>query len=202
MSQWTPTAIAKEPERERAHSSCRTAVIMTSAPAPPYRSSYSRPRKPSSPIRRKIAFGMRPAVSHASTCGITSFSTKDRTVARNMSCCSSKTFTSLYPLQADGEVVFIEFDVTDKTTCQPQKAVVMSPAPDWGHASSAVFAGAIEIWGIGGGRRAEGAPVRRPLRRKHVVLLVEDLHARLLRVLRLYNGPAWPESARWSCRCC
>src|SRR2546426_2015044 len=190
MSQWTPTAIAKEPERERAHSSCRTAVIMTSAPTPPYRSSYSRPRKPSSPMRRKIAFGMRPAVSHASTCGITSFSTKDRTVARNIWCCSSKTFTSLYPLQADGEVVFIEFDVTDETTCQPQKAVVMSPAPDWGRASSAGFAGAIEIWG------------RRPLRRKHLVLLVEDLHTRLPRVLRLYNGPAWPESARWSCRCC
>src|SRR6058998_884220 len=154
MSQWTPTAIAKEPERERAHSSCRTAVIMTSAPAPPYRSSYSRPRKPSSPMRRKIAFGMRPAVSHASTCGITSFSTKDRTVARNMSCCSSKTFTSLYPLQADGQVVFTEFDVTDKTTCQPQKAVVMSPAPDWGRASSAGFAGAIEIWG----RHRRGPP--------------------------------------------
>src|SRR2546422_3150721 len=97
MSVWTPTAIANEPERERAHSSCRTALIMTSAPAPPYLSSYSRPRKPSSPMRRKIGFGRRPAASHASTCGITSFSTKDRTVARNMSCCSLKTFT-LTPL--------------------------------------------------------------------------------------------------------
>ena len=84
MSVWTPTAIAKEPLRERAHSSCRTAVIMTSAPAPPYFSSYSRPSKPRSPMRRKIVFGMHPAASQASTCGMTSFSTKDRTVARNI----------------------------------------------------------------------------------------------------------------------
>src|SRR5436190_5278502 len=134
MSQWTPTAIAKEPERERAHSSCRTAVIMTSAPAPPYRSSYSRPRKPSSPMRRKIAFGMRPAVSHASTCGITSFSTKDRTVARNMSCCSSKTFTR-----------YTRFRLT---ASRSGKTVVISPSPTkQRRASSAGFAGAIEIWG-------------------------------------------------------
>src|SRR5438552_5537232 len=134
MSQWTPTAIAKEPERERAHSSCRTAVIMTSAPAPPYRSSYSRPRKPSSPMRRKIAFGMRPAVSHASNCGITSFSTKDRTVARNMSCCSSKTFTR-----------YTRFRLT---ASRSGKTVVISPSPTkQRRASSAGFAGAIEIWG-------------------------------------------------------
>src|SRR3989454_1012505 len=134
MSQWTPTAMAKEPERERAHSSCRTAVIMTSAPAPPYRSSYSRPRKPSSPMRRKIAFGMRPAVSHASTCGITSFSTKDRTVARNMSCCSSKTFTR-----------YTRFRLT---ASRSGKTVVISPSPTkQRRASSAGFAGAIEIWG-------------------------------------------------------
>ena len=92
MSQCTPTAIANDPERERAHSSCSTALIITSAPAPPYFSSYSRPKKPSSPMRRKIVLGMRPAASHASTWGMTSFSTNDRTVARNMSCCSSKTF--------------------------------------------------------------------------------------------------------------
>src|SRR5919201_6691246 len=93
MSQWTPTAIANEPERERAHSSCRTAVIITSAPAPPYFSSYSSPRKPSAPMRRNTAFGIRPAASHSSTCGMTSFSTKARTVARNIWCCSLKTFT-------------------------------------------------------------------------------------------------------------
>src|SRR5216117_934442 len=134
MSQWTPTAIAKEPERERAHSSCRTAVIMTSAPAPPYRSSYSRPRKPSSPMRRKIAFGMRPAVSHASTCGITSFSTKDRTVARNMSCCSSKTFTR-----------YTRFRLT---ASRSGKTVVISPSPTkQRRSSSAGFAGAILFWG-------------------------------------------------------
>ena len=93
MSQWTLTAIANEPERERAHSSCSTALIMMSAPAPPYLSSYSSPRKPSSPMRRKIVFGMRPAASHASTCGMTSFSTNDRTLARNIWCCSLNTFT-------------------------------------------------------------------------------------------------------------
>jgi len=85
MSVWTPTAIANEPERDRAHSSCRTAVVNRSAPAPPYFSSYSTPRKPSSPMRGQMVFGMRPAASHASTCGITSRSTKARTVARNMS---------------------------------------------------------------------------------------------------------------------
>src|SRR5437867_5405297 len=93
MSVWTPTAIANEPDRDRAHSSCRTAVVNRSAPAPPYFSSYSTPRKPSSPMRGQIAFGMRPAASHASTCGITSRSTKARTVARNISWCSPKTVT-------------------------------------------------------------------------------------------------------------
>src|ERR671922_689178 len=94
MSQCTPTAIANDPERERAHSSWSTAVIITSAPAPPYFSSYSSPRKPSSPMRWNTAFGMRPATSHSSTCGMTSFSTNARTVARNMSCCSLKIFTA------------------------------------------------------------------------------------------------------------
>src|SRR5439155_56452 len=99
-----------------------------------YRSSYSRPKKPSSPMRRKIAFGMRPAVSHASTCGITSFSTKDRTVARNMSCCSSKTFTR-----------YTRFRLT---ASRSGKTVVISPSPTkQRRASSAGFAGAIEIWG-------------------------------------------------------
>src|SRR2546427_1719027 len=76
MSVWTPTAIANEPDRDRAHSSCRTAVVNRSAPAPPYCSSYSTPRKPSSPMRGQIAFG-----------------TTARTVARNISWCSPKTFT-------------------------------------------------------------------------------------------------------------
>src|SRR2546427_11108987 len=58
MSVWTPTAIANEPDRDRAHSSCRTAVVNRSA-----------------------------------TCGMTSRSTKARTVARNISWCSPKTFT-------------------------------------------------------------------------------------------------------------
>jgi hypothetical protein len=84
MSQCTPTAMANEPERERAHSSWSTADIMTSAPAPPSFSSYSRPKKPSSPMRRHSAFGIRPAVSHSSTCGATSLSTNARTVARNI----------------------------------------------------------------------------------------------------------------------
>src|SRR6058998_3387475 len=92
MSVWTPTAIANEPDRGRAHSSCRTAVVNRSAPAPPYFSSYSTPRKPSAPMRGQIVFGMRPAASHASTCGMTSRSTNARTVARNISWCSAKTF--------------------------------------------------------------------------------------------------------------
>src|SRR5712691_10822448 len=97
MSQCTPTAMAKEPERERAHSSWRIAVVRRSAPAPPYFSSYSTPRNPSSPMRAQIPRGIRPACSHSSTCGMISFSTKDRTVARNMSCCSLKIFTRLVP---------------------------------------------------------------------------------------------------------
>lgn len=43
-------------------------------------------------MRGQIDFGMRPAASHSSTCGMTSRSTKLRTVARNIACCSSKTF--------------------------------------------------------------------------------------------------------------
>src|SRR5439155_10913551 len=65
MSQWTPTAMAKEPERERAHSSCSTIVVRRSAPLPPYFSSYSTPRNPSSPRRGQIDRGIRPAASHS-----------------------------------------------------------------------------------------------------------------------------------------
>src|SRR5437773_8615423 len=77
MSQWTPTAMAKEPERERAHSSCSTIVVRRSAPLPPYFSSYSTPRNPSSPRRGQIARGIRPAASHSSTCGM---------ISRSMNC--------------------------------------------------------------------------------------------------------------------
>src|SRR5215207_1874902 len=98
MSQWTPTAMAKEPERDRAHSSWRIALVRRSAPAPPYFSSYSTPRSPNSPMRVQIHRGMRPACSHSSPCGAISFSTKARTVARNISCCSLKIFTRLIPL--------------------------------------------------------------------------------------------------------
>src|SRR6185503_19961292 len=93
MSVSTPTAMAREAQRERAISSQRTAVVRTSAPPPPYFSSYSTPRKPSAPIRGQIDFGISPASPHASTCGSTSFCTKVRTVCRNISCCSSKIFT-------------------------------------------------------------------------------------------------------------
>src|SRR5215813_3228843 len=94
MSQCTPTAMAKEPERDRAHSSCSTAEVSTSAPAPPYLSSYSTPSRPSSPMRDQIQRGIRPAASHSSTCGAISLSTKLRTVLRNISCCSLKIFTA------------------------------------------------------------------------------------------------------------
>jgi len=58
----------------------------------------SRPRKPSSPMRRKIV-SHAAAASQAFHCGMTSFSTKDRTVRENISCCSLKGFTLLYSLQ-------------------------------------------------------------------------------------------------------
>src|SRR6185436_18863898 len=105
MSQCTPTAIANEPERERAHSSCRIAVVSRSAPAPPYFSSYSTPSRPSSPMRVQIHRGIRPACSHSSTCGAISFSTKLRTVARNISCCSLKIFTVSVPLALVGDLL-------------------------------------------------------------------------------------------------
>ena len=58
MSVCTPTAIASEAQRARAISSQSTAVVRTSAPAPPYFSSYSTPRKPSAPIRGQIDLGI------------------------------------------------------------------------------------------------------------------------------------------------
>ena len=97
MSFCTPTAMAREPERERAISSWSTAEVRKSAPAPPYFSSYSTPRKPSSPMRGQMDRGIWPASSHSSMWGATSLSTNDRTVCRNMSCCSLNTFT-LRPL--------------------------------------------------------------------------------------------------------
>src|SRR5688572_827268 len=103
MSFWTPTAMASEPERERAISSQRTAVVRKSAPAPPYFSSYSTPRKPSTPMRGQMDFGICPACSHSSMWGATSLSTKVRTDWRNISCCSSKIFTlpPFAPLRLD-----------------------------------------------------------------------------------------------------
>jgi hypothetical protein len=85
--------MASDPERERAISSHSTMVVGKSAPAPPYFSSYSTPRKPSSPRRGQIDFGICPACSHSSICGSTSFSTNERTVCLNMSCCSLKILT-------------------------------------------------------------------------------------------------------------
>ena len=58
MSVWTPTAMASEPQRERPSSSQSTAVVRKSAPAPPYFSSYSTPRKPNSPMRGQMDFGI------------------------------------------------------------------------------------------------------------------------------------------------
>src|SRR3972149_1752743 len=97
MSAWTPTAMASEPQRERPSSSQSTAVVRKSAPAPPYFSSYSTPRKPSAPIRGQMDFGICPAASHSSMCGATSLSTKLRTTARNISCSSLKIFTQPPP---------------------------------------------------------------------------------------------------------
>src|SRR5512134_125739 len=93
MSVCTPTAIASDAQRARAISSQSTAVVSRSAPAPPYFSSYSTPRKPSAPIRGQMDLGISPASSHSSTCGSTSFCTKVRTACLNISCCSSKIFT-------------------------------------------------------------------------------------------------------------
>src|SRR5262245_43289878 len=87
--------MATEPERERPNSSWSTQLVRKSAPAPPYRSSYSTPRKPRAPMRGQIDLGMRPAVSHSSMWGAISFSTKLRTAARNISCCSLKTSMTL-----------------------------------------------------------------------------------------------------------
>ncbi len=101
MSVCTPTAIASEAQRERAISSQSTAVVSTSAPAPPYFSSYSTPRKPSAPMRGQMDLGIWPASSHSSTCGSTSFWTKARTAWRNISWCSSKIFTDSYPTSLD-----------------------------------------------------------------------------------------------------
>src|SRR5690242_3962144 len=101
MSVCTPTAMASEAQRARAISSQSTAVVSTSAPAPPYFSSYSTPRKPSAPMRGQIDLGICPASSHASTWGSTSFWTKARTACRNISWCSSKIFTSSYPTSLD-----------------------------------------------------------------------------------------------------
>jgi len=58
MSVCTPTAMAREAQRARAISSQSTAVVRTSAPAPPYFSSYSTPRKPSSPCAARSTWDL------------------------------------------------------------------------------------------------------------------------------------------------
>src|SRR6185436_4714517 len=90
MSVWTSTLKATPPERQRAISSPSTTLERKSPPAPPYSGENSRPRRPSSPSRRHSSRGMRPASSHASTWGATSFSTKARTVRRSSSWSSVK----------------------------------------------------------------------------------------------------------------
>ncbi len=50
-------------------------------------------------MRGQIQRGIRPAASHSSMCGAISLSTKLRTVALNISCCSLKIFTA-YPRTA------------------------------------------------------------------------------------------------------
>src|SRR5262249_44653375 len=86
MSVCTSTLKATPPERQRAISSPSTTLERKSPPAPPYSTGNSRPRKPSSPRRRQNAVGICPAISHSSTCGTTSFSTKARTLVRTMPC--------------------------------------------------------------------------------------------------------------------
>src|SRR5712691_9780511 len=109
MSVCTPTAMARAAQRERAISSQSTAVVRKSAPAPPYFSSYSTPRKPSSPMRGQMDLGICPACSHSSMCGSTSRWTKLRTACLNISCCSLKIFTqpphpALSPCGGEGGV--------------------------------------------------------------------------------------------------
>src|SRR6266508_1146690 len=93
MSVCTPTAMAREAHPERAISSQSTAVVRKSAPPPPYFSSYSTPRKPSSPMRGQMDLGICPACSHSSIYGSTSRWTKLRTACLNIWCCSLKIFT-------------------------------------------------------------------------------------------------------------
>src|SRR5260370_14169288 len=88
MSVCTSTLKATPPERQRASSSPSTTLESKSPPPPPYSTGNSRPRSPSSPRRRQNSRGMRPASSHASTWGATSFSTNARTVRRSISCSS------------------------------------------------------------------------------------------------------------------
>src|SRR5215831_16424013 len=105
MSVCTSTLKATPPERQRAISSPSTTLERKSPPAPPYSTGNSRPRKPSSPSLRQNAFGIRPAASHSSTCGTTSFSTKARTLFRSIPCSSVNmaVFTLFPPGRGQGE---------------------------------------------------------------------------------------------------
>src|SRR6266478_8887859 len=86
MSVCTSTLKATPPDRHRAISSPSTTLERKSPPAPPYSRGNSSPRNPSSPSRRQNALGIRPASSHSSTRGKTSFSTKARTLFRSIAC--------------------------------------------------------------------------------------------------------------------
>src|SRR6266436_10425039 len=86
MSVCTSTLKATPPDRHRAISSPSTTLERKSPPAPPYSTGNSSPRNPSSPSRRQNALGIRPASSHSSTRGATSFSTKARTLFRSIAC--------------------------------------------------------------------------------------------------------------------
>ena len=66
----------------------RTASNITPASLPPYSSGYLRPRKWSSPNRRKSSRGNSPFSSHSRAWGLSSLSTTARTVARKASCSS------------------------------------------------------------------------------------------------------------------
>src|SRR4029453_6092984 len=97
MSVCTSTLKATPPERQRAISSPSPPLERKSPPAPPYSGGNSRPRKPSSPSRRQKARGIRPALSHSGTKGVTSFSTKARMLFRSISCSGVKRGLTLPP---------------------------------------------------------------------------------------------------------
>src|SRR6185295_9912166 len=103
MSVCTRTLKATPPDRHRAISSPSTTLDRKSPPPPPYSTGNSRPSRPSSPSRRQNTRGIRPASSHASTCGVTSLSTKARMVRRSISCSSPKRLVLMGPRVLDSD---------------------------------------------------------------------------------------------------